>query len=247
MISKSIKNIVYENDYQIFHLKSTLSTMLDVKNYLEKNNKNCIFLSDVQTNGRGRRGNKWESPIGNLYCSISFDNFLKAENHYIYSMLMSVTIKQSLNKFDIKDINFKWPNDLVFNKKKFGGMILENYYVNTSKYILAGLGINIKSSPKIKNYPTTHLNSIDKIININNFIKVFFEILFFNLNNLKKRNYKIINLFEKSLLFYNEPIELVISNKEVVSGVFRGINKDGSLKLEINKQIKNYYNGSIKL
>ena len=44
-------------------------------------------------------------------------------------------------------------------------------------------------------------------------------------------NYKIINLFEKSLLFYNEPIELVISNKEVVSGVFRGINKDGSLKL----------------
>ena len=75
MLSKTIKSIVSENNYNIFHLKSTPSTMIEVKNYLDKNEKNCIFLSDIQTEGRGRRGKIWKSPKGNFYCSISFDNF----------------------------------------------------------------------------------------------------------------------------------------------------------------------------
>ena len=123
MTYKKIIKLANENKYEFVHIKETSSTMKDVKNFLNINNKNCIILSDTQTAGKGQRGNFWHSPKGNVYCSISFDNFLKLNEQFLYSVLISVTIKETLDNFNAKNIKFKWPNDILHNKKKFSGMI----------------------------------------------------------------------------------------------------------------------------
>ena len=56
-----------------------------------------------------------------------------------------------------------------------------------------------------------------------------------------------MNEFSKSLLLFNEKILIINKNKEKNEGVFRGINDDGSLRLEKNGDIKNIYNGSIQI
>ena len=248
MISQNLSDIIYKNGYKFFHMKTTNSTMYELRKYLSDKNKNCIILSDAQTDGKGRRGNIWESPIGNIYCSISFKNFVQSKDHFLFSILLSVSIKQSLDVFNAREIKFKWPNDLIQEKKKFGGMILETFNIDKlDKYILVGFGININSSPIIKNYKTTHAKLFCDIKNLDEFLIVFFKILFLNLSCMKKNHYNLIDYFKKFLMFDNQIIDLLLPNHNNITGICRGINTDGSLRLELNGKIENIYNGSIRL
>jgi len=249
MIEKKIKKIAKNNKYEFIHVDSTLSTMLDVKKFLNTNNTNCIFLADKQTDGVGRRGNYWHSPKGNLYCSMSIDNFLEIKDHFLYSILVCVSIKMVLEKLGVKNIKFKWPNDIFYENQKIGGMISEIIKVGKlDKYMIIGFGINIDSSPEIKEYPTNYLKSICDIQNINDFLEPFFEFFFLNLKDLRiNNNNKMNNIFIKSLMFIDENITIIQPNKLILSGIFRGIDSDGSLQLEKDNIIKNIYNGTIKL
>ncbi len=78
-----LKKIINNYGYEFIHLKSTSSTMADAKKYIKQNNRNCVVLADQQYDGKGRRGNKWISPKGNIYCSLSFNNFLNIINNII--------------------------------------------------------------------------------------------------------------------------------------------------------------------
>jgi len=249
MINNKIKKIIHDNNYEFIHIKSTTSTMIEVKNYLNQNNKNCIFLSDLQTEGRGQRGNLWVSSEGNMYCSMSFNNFLEINDYFLYNVLIAVSIKLSLEKFGAKKIKFKWPNDLFYEKSKFGGIISEVYNINDNKkYIITGFGININSCPNLININSTYVKSFCSVGDVGKFLIVFFDILFHYLNDLiNKGSQNLINIFKNSLMFKNENIEISLPNKSVIKGVFKDINIDGSLKLETNGNVRNIYNGSIKV
>jgi BirA family biotin operon repressor/biotin-[acetyl-CoA-carboxylase] ligase len=249
MIDKTIQKIFQINKYDFFHTESTKSTMSDVKNFLTKNNRNCIYLSDKQSEGRGRRGNYWHSPPGNIYCSISFDNFLNIKDHFLYSILICITIKETLEKFNSSKIKFKWPNDIFYENKKFAGIITETFnFKNLNPYMITGFGINFISSPVIKNYESTYIKSFSTVKNINDFLEIFFKLLFINLKKLKKKDITdLINDYSNSLMFINKIIKISLPNNLIVSGKFKGVNGDGSLQLESNNNIKNIYNGSIIL
>ncbi|SVC07900.1 uncharacterized protein METZ01_LOCUS260754, partial [marine metagenome] len=159
-----VKTIIRENHYEFIHVESTPSTMINVKNFLKAENKNCIVLSDEQTAGKGRRGNSWYSPKGNIYFSISFNNFLNLKSHFLLSILIAVSIKMTLEKFKAKNIKFKWPNDIFFENKKFSGIILETYKVSDDKsFMIVGCGINIESCPKNLQHSTTYVKKFCKI------------------------------------------------------------------------------------
>jgi biotin-(acetyl-CoA carboxylase) ligase len=58
---------------------------------------------------------------------------------------------------------------------------------------------------------------------------------------------ELVLVFSKYLMFMNQNIKIMCSNSIVKKGIFRGINNDGSLKLEKFQKIENIYNGSIDL
>ena len=57
-------------------------------------------------------------------------------------------------------IKIKRPNDITVNKKKICGILNETLFYNDLKFLVIGIGINLVSSPNIKDYPTTNLNEI---------------------------------------------------------------------------------------
>ena len=249
MSFKKIKEIIKKQNYEFIHKESTHSTMINVKKFLDINNKNCIVLSDQQTVGKGRRGNSWYSPKGNIYCSMSFNNFLNLKNHFLFSILTAVSIKKALAKFNAKNIKFKWPNDIFFENKKFSGIILESHKVNEDKsYMIVGFGINVESSPKVLEYSTTYIKNFCNVENLTEFLIVFYEILFYNWKLLNNNNYNsLVNIYKKSLMFLAEKITIKLDNNSTISGIFRGVNIDGSLQLETENKISNIYNGTIQL
>ena len=75
-------------------------------------------------------------------------------------------------------IKIKRPNDIIVNKKKICGILNETLFYSDFKFLVIGIGINIVSSPNIRDYPTTNLNeltnrTVSKTKLLNKIIKAF--------------------------------------------------------------------------
>ena len=158
-------------------VKSTNSTAINL--IKQKKFKKGIVHSISQTNGRGRYGRKWISLKGNLF--VSFFNELNKVNLSISAItrINCLLVKKLLSSFTNKKILFKKPNDLLIDKKKISGILQEVIFVRNKKFLITGIGINIKKNPIIRNYPATNLQevtkkSISKLI-VENKLKQLFE------------------------------------------------------------------------
>ena len=83
------------------------------------NIKPSIILSERQTKGRGTMGKKWISKRGNLFLSIFFDMSKKKIDFKKFAIINAYFLKSILAKKFSNKIKIKWPNDLLFKKKKF--------------------------------------------------------------------------------------------------------------------------------
>jgi BirA family transcriptional regulator, biotin operon repressor / biotin---[acetyl-CoA-carboxylase] ligase len=171
-------------------VKSTNNTAIRIiKN---SNYKYGMVISDTQTAGRGQYGKKWISHKGNLFVSF----FLELKNVNIsLSRLIKINcllIKKLLTNYYKKKIIFKKPNDLLIQKKKISGILQETISILDNKFLIVGIGINIKKNPKIKNYLTTCLDELtNNAINkkeVENKLKIIFET---NFSKLYKINNKL--------------------------------------------------------
>ena len=107
---------------RLLKFKSVKSTN-DIAHMLikKKNNKPTIILSEKQTKGRGTMGKKWVSKKGNLFLTIFFDLNEKKIDFKKFALLNAYLLQNILMKKFSKKIKIKWPNDLLFEKKKFAG------------------------------------------------------------------------------------------------------------------------------
>jgi BirA family biotin operon repressor/biotin-[acetyl-CoA-carboxylase] ligase len=107
-----------------------------------------FFASVFQTNGRGQKGNSWESAKGeNLTFSVLLKpEFLPVRYQFIVSQIISLTVKEWLSYRSIP-VKIKWPNDIYAGDKKICGILIENHFsdVNLSASI-AGIGINLNQT-----------------------------------------------------------------------------------------------------
>ena len=156
-------------------VKSTNDTAIRL---LRRGIKNGIISSDIQTKGKGQRGNVWISKKGNLFLTIfcQINNKLslkKITNNNLY------ILKKIIKNHVKAKIYIKLPNDILLNKQKVCGILQEILFRNNFKYMIVGIGINLTSSPDIKKYPTTYLNKYSKKkinkIKLINEIKLIFE------------------------------------------------------------------------
>jgi len=146
--------------FKIFKFKKVTSTNDVAINLIRKKKEEigCVY-ADVQTQGRGTHGKKWISNKGNFFGSIFFPlkyNYPPFNEFTIINpIIISSVIKQFCAK---KSINLKFPNDVFVNKKKICGVLQETIVFNNKKFLIIGIGLNIVSSPDIKNkYQATNI------------------------------------------------------------------------------------------
>lgn len=120
----------------------------------------------AQTGGRGRLGRQWESESGNLFTSFLLrpDCEIKAAAQLAFVAGLALhTAAADLANGDIHvDFRLKWPNDLLCNGSKVGGILLES--VNDAARGLAviiGVGLNLASHPENTDFPATSLAQHD--------------------------------------------------------------------------------------
>ncbi len=105
-------------------------------------------LARRQTRGRGRFGRVWHSEAnGNLYLSIAFRPRVAPERMSAFTLWMGLNVCELLANFANVQPGLKWPNDILFDGRKAGGMLTEaRVDADQIRDLVFGLGLNINSA-----------------------------------------------------------------------------------------------------
>jgi len=135
--------------FNIHHFKTLDSTNDKAISFKE----NSVIIADEQKQGKGRFQRPWISQKGGIYMSIVLPII---ENPQLYTFIAALSAKQAINN---KQIKIKWPNDLIYRKKKLSGILTE---IKNNKTIV-GIGINTNNKIQTElKYKSTSLREITK-------------------------------------------------------------------------------------
>ena len=105
-----------------------------------------VVLAEYQTKGRGRGSNKWLSGLGaGLYLSVGWRFDFLPNTFSALSLATGVVLAKSMEQLCSVRVQLKWPNDLVYNGAKLGGILIESHSQHAGIVdVVIGIGINIR-------------------------------------------------------------------------------------------------------
>ena len=162
----------------------------------EKNKLNGCIYSETQTKGRGTYGKKWISDKGNLFLSLFFPLDEKHPSFDEFSIINPVIVLNIIKNFcDKKNLNLKFPNDILYRRKKICGLLQELITQKDRKFLIIGIGLNIVSNPNINNsYKATNIyletNKKPSIMEIIDLIISSYENFLVNLSSYNYEDFK---------------------------------------------------------
>lgn len=103
-----------------------------------------LVVANQQTEGRGRMGNVWQSPRdAGLYLSCAYTFGQEPKNLSCVTLAIGVAVAAAINTLGA-DCKLKWPNDLVVDDGKLGGILTEVHPAkSTATTVVVGIGLNL--------------------------------------------------------------------------------------------------------
>ncbi|MGV8948602.1 MAG: biotin--[acetyl-CoA-carboxylase] ligase [Candidatus Paracaedibacter sp.] len=126
-----------------------------------------VVRAERQTAGRGRRGRQWISEPGNLYCSIILCPQCPlsqvSQLSFVIALAVGNTVMPYLTEHNL--LSYKWPNDLLLQKEKVAGILIETESQggDLAEACVIGIGLNLNIIPEHSAYPVTALKNHSKL------------------------------------------------------------------------------------
>ncbi len=121
-----------------------------------------VVVAAEQTAGRGRHGRRWHSPPGNLYASWLLRPGVSPSAAASLSLVGGLAVRDALLAVGLRGerLRLKWPNDILVDDAKLGGVLLEGSGEGNARGIVVGVGINIAVAPEGTGRSTTCLRAL---------------------------------------------------------------------------------------
>ena len=182
-----------------------------------------------QTGGIGRRGRKWESPAGNLYCSTAIEIRPADPAPSSLSFVAGLAVHSAIRAvLPAVPMLLKWPNDILVSDAKICGILLER----VKDQVVVGIGVNIAVAPSVAGRSVTSLAAEGAAIDAAGFLDRLagqFEAWV--------KVWRDAGLAEILRKWQNlaHPVGMAITtsddSSEKITGEFAGLNSDGALRL----------------
>jgi len=207
------------------------------------------ILARQQTRGKGQRERAWvDSPGESLLASFVCTPDCPLEEQPLFNAASAVAVADVLaHLYEGWDIRIKWPNDIILNDKKAGGILIENVLRgNVWTYSIVGLGLNVLQSSFPADLPlaTSLLRASGKHYSVP---AVFHAIR----KELLKRTHQPVNGNEiiteyNSYLFKKDQWQLFTDGAREWSAYILNVAPNGQLQVrEANGNITSYSHGSV--
>ncbi len=231
---------------------------IDSTNSFLKNKSSNQEIDDFTTvytqnqfNGRGRTTKQWISePNKNIALSL-FKRIKKTDLLHIFllNVIASISILELLEKYLVKDVKVKWPNDVMVKNKKISGVLIENKIKkNNSINSVMGIGINVNQ----QHFPdflsaTSIVNEIGSLSEIDLLANELAFIIKSNFKFLKSKSKIYLDHYNNKLHNKNQTVRFKnnigkIEVGKIVKVDFRGnlmiMNEKGKIEYFKENEIK---------
>jgi BirA family biotin operon repressor/biotin-[acetyl-CoA-carboxylase] ligase len=105
-----------------------------------------LVVAEGQTAGRGRLDRSWESPPGGLWFSLLLRPTLPLAQIGLIGIAFALAAAETIREFAGLKVGVKWPNDLLYEGGKLGGLLLETRLQEGNlNCVVFGMGINLNT------------------------------------------------------------------------------------------------------
>ena len=211
-----------------------------------------VIISEEQTLGRGRLGRTWKSNAKEgIWMSILLKPNIQPYKAPFITMIAGASLCEALVELGV-ECYLKWPNDVIVNSKKIGGILTElSAEIDAINYVVLGIGINIKTDEfdeDIKHKATSLYKEgyeIKRVDIIRRFMVNFEKLYLCYIKENKKES--TVDICKKySCILDKEVYVCRDNNKELVKCI--DINEDGDLVIQKqNGEIEELISGEISI
>ncbi|MFQ6082735.1 MAG: biotin--[acetyl-CoA-carboxylase] ligase [Candidatus Aminicenantia bacterium] len=237
---------------KIFYFRACSSTNDLAKEKAEKGEEEgVVFWAEEQLKGRGREGRTWYSAKSKgLYFSIILRP--ESESVLLLPLLAGICCAEAINELFQLKVELKWPNDILCQNKKLGGILAEASFKGEKlNYLVLGIGLNtnylLNDFPEEFRAFVTSLKIISgKEFDNRELLKAILNRLnyWYNLFSQRKKK-KLFSAFNKYSFFKKEQRIKIKTKETTIEGNYKGIDQTGALVLSIGRKEIKVYSGEV--
>ena len=209
-----------------------------------------LVVTDNQFSGKGRANRKWTAaPDKSLTFSLLLFPDLDPNLSGWFPIISGLSVQKALLNFDT-DVRLKWPNDLILDAKKVGGILCESKVKgNKLKQVVIGIGLNVNETMddfdgSLQSTATSLHMSTDKFYQRERVLAEILNALEPLFEGLPNNRDMIRTEWESACAHMNESVQFHHGD-EIVEGIFKSLGEAGSAVLEIDGQENRFYSGEI--
>lgn len=211
-----------------------------------------VLISESQTEGRGRRGKQWLSPFGaDLYMSYKVPFEGGAKSFQGLSLVVGVAVITALKKVtNAEDLSLKWPNDLYYQGRKFGGILVEmTGDINGKCDAIIGVGINatFDSAEQTGQEVASIHEFIPEQTNRNFWVAEVINELSDTLQKFRQVGLTpFIERWSAYDFLKGQPVSVFLGETHI-QGVALGVGETGALEVRTSKGVQSFYAGDVSV
>ena len=211
------------------------------------------WLAEFQTAGRGRRGDRWLAPPGAAVClSLGWCFDAPPRDLGALSLVVGIGVVRGLQALGAHGVGLKWPNDLLFDRRKLAGILIEmRSEVGGPCNVVIGIGVNVALGEAVKaniDQPAASLGEACKQVPSRNAIAAaVLSSLVDTLGIFAQRGFEaFVPVWRVLDALAGRAVQLTLPGREV-QGTARGVDSNGLLLIEHNGQQEAFLAGHVRL
>jgi|GEM_PF-6626653 len=211
----------------------SVSSMEYAKKHIERFDHGTLIKVEKHTQARGRHNRTWTLMEGQLLLTY----VIKPDSGSLLHLFMAFACAVHKALQTATNCSIKWPNDIVYKKKKIAGMLFEPLWIGEKRAgIVFGLGANVNTSFPAQHPLRERATSLYEQTNTQHDLLKLEKILSQKLSHWyeqwQQKNYEtIFSAWEKSLAYKGEEITIHSVTGEVIQGQFVSVQPNGNLVL----------------
>ncbi len=215
-----------------------------------------VCLSELQRAGRGRRGRLWVSPFGgSIALSLGWTFRELARANSTLSLAVGVAVSRALERSGARDIRLKWPNDIWFNDRKIGGVLVElRTEAGGPAHAVIGVGLNLSLTSAARQEIESGGARVAALTDAcpggiarNGLAAALLEELLSMLSDFEREGFAPFREKWRALDALGGRSARVLAGDTVIEGIARGVDEDGALLLDSGGRLQRFVSGEVSL
>jgi BirA family biotin operon repressor/biotin-[acetyl-CoA-carboxylase] ligase len=205
-----------------------------------------VVVAATQRAGRGRDGRSWHSPPGGIYATWT-TAATPAELSFV-ALATAVALAEAVEPLvEGMRITFKWPNDLLVNGRKLGGVLCQGRTRGEKAWVAAGFGINVTPLTGSADLVSRAISLADMgyVGEPTEALGGVLETFLRRARELLRAPRELVAAWSARAVHRCGELLRVRVGDAFVEGVFRGLSPDGRLVLEVEGIEQRYSSGEV--